>query len=124
MLILSEEASNFINRAINGRTSITQIEKNIIKKCFVDNYMIKNDIRQIEHLNISPTDKNVTKCTSLAENYLIKPLISEDNINTDISNMIFKEIDLSILNISLICVLGLSIIAGFYLLYKLFNSDK
>jgi hypothetical protein len=124
MLTLSQEASDFINRAINGRTSITLMEKNIIKKCFVDNYMMKNDVENIEYLAINPTDKNVSKCTTLTENDIINPLISKDNINTDMSNMLIKEIDLNSLDICLLCGFGFGIIAGFYLLYKLLNYDK
>jgi hypothetical protein len=123
-LILSQEASTFINRAINGRTSITQIEKDVINKCFVDKYMMKNDVRQIDQLILSPTDKDVNKCNIIAENDLIKPLITEDNINTDMSNMIFNVIDLGNLDMYLICVLGVGIIAVFYLLNKLLNSDE
>jgi cytochrome c oxidase subunit 2 len=124
MIILSQEASTFINRAINGRTSITQTEKDVIKKCFVDNYMIKNDVRQIDHLILSQTDKDVSKCIIIVENDLIKPLITEYNINTDMGNMIFNEINLGNLDMGLICVFGIGIIGVLYLLNKLLNTDE
>jgi cytochrome c oxidase subunit 2 len=117
---ISKETSALFNRLINGRTSITPAETEIIKRCLV-NQINPNRITYLEgKFNLQESDS----CSVIAENDLIKPLITEDNINTGMSNMIFNEINLGNLEISIICVLGLGIIAGLYLLNKLLNSDE
>jgi len=58
------------------------------------------------------------------DNEFIKPLISEDIISTDMSNMLLKQIDISNINNGFICVIGLGVTIGFFLLYKLLKYDE
>jgi len=60
----------------------------------------------------------------IMDNEFIKPLISDDIISTDMSNMLLKQIDISNIDNGLMCVIGIGVTIGFYLLYKLLKSDE
>jgi hypothetical protein len=60
----------------------------------------------------------------IVDNELIKPLISDDIISTDMSNLILKQIDIINIDNGLMCVIGIGVTIGFFLLYKLLKYDE
>jgi hypothetical protein len=120
--IISEEATSLFNRLINGRTEITPAQVEVVKRCLWNKSFYPNRITDVEGHYKIPEKHNLNNM--IMDNEFIKPLISEDIISTDMSNMLLKQIDISNINNGFICVIGLSVTIGFFLLYKLLKSDE
>jgi hypothetical protein len=119
--IISEEATILFNRLINGRTEISSAQVDVVKRCLWNTSFFPNRITDIEGQFDIPEKHNLN--SMIANNELIKPLISEDIISTPMSNMIFEEINISNLDNTIICALGLGLITVIYLLCKLMKYD-
>ena len=73
-------------------------------------------------MNSSFEDQFIQKTIIIEDRKLFEPPIIIDNIETGMSNILFNQS--GNLNTGIVCVLGVGIITGFYLINRLVNIDE